>query len=266
MERLRVDLGRIQHVLGSLGAGQPCLRPKRLVLPAQRPFDAIECKGVVVGHSFVPLNRVGQGDFPQRRQIGNAGHGDDIAGRRVVAERQERERALRTPARGDERSKRRVGQAIELASRHVAGARGMVVDRVVQPIDGQQLLAELGIKVLVAHSALGVLLGRGVLVGSLRQDLAFFVETIDSVNALRVHEVRGVPTAGGVEHDVIWAGVRLVVRLRGIDRGQVEREGKTESCQSAHLEEVASHGLAHSKRNSGRLSRYVTTPRHARMV
>ena len=49
----------------------------------------------------------------------------------------------------------------------------MVVDGIVQTVEHQQFVAELGIKVFVAQSALFVLRGRRELVRAVREDVAF---------------------------------------------------------------------------------------------
>ncbi len=196
----------------------------------------------MIGRPLVAIDRVGIGELPQRRQVRHARHRHEVAGRRVVAERQERQRAGRPLAGGDERGERRIGQAVELAGRHVAGAGRVVVDRVVEPIEHEQLVAELGVEILVAHPALDVLRGRGELVRAVREDVAFLVEAVDAADALGVHQVRRVPAAGGVEDDVVRPLVGLVLRLpRGPAAGQAERNGQAEAGQAAEFEEIASH-------------------------
>jgi hypothetical protein len=122
----------------------------------------------------------------------------------------------------------------------------MIVNRVIQSVIGQQFVAEVRVEVLVAHPALGVLLDGRVLMRSLGQNVAFLVEAIHSVDTLGIHEVRGIPAAGGIEHHIVGAGIRLVLLLRG-ERWTV-RHGQTEAGQPAELQKIASrmHVMAHS--------------------
>ena len=117
---LRVGLGRKEHVLGVFRPRQARLGGAGLDLDLQRPFDPVQGEAVVIGRPLVALHRVGIGEVAQRRQVGDARHRHQVARGRVVAEGQERQRAGRALAGGDEGGERRVSQAVQLAGRHVA--------------------------------------------------------------------------------------------------------------------------------------------------
>ena len=240
--RFRVHLRRVEHALGVLLTRQPRLRGARFILLRQRLLDARLREVVMVGRLDVPLHRVGIGDALQRRQIRHARHGHDVAGGRVVAEREERERASRAFARRDERGEGREEHAVQLASGHVARAGRVVVHRVVEAIQREQFLAELAKELLVAHASLLLLRCRRELVRALRQNVALFVEPVDVAHALGVHEIRRVPSARGIEDHVERPVVgRLLLRLRQ-ERAHSAGTGKAQPGKAAEFEEVAAHG------------------------
>src|SRR5437762_3104258 len=90
---------------------------------------------------------------------------------------------------GHQRGERRVSQAVELAGRHVACAGRMIIHRVVEAVQGEQFVAELAEKVLVAHPALDVFGGGSELVLPFRLNVAFLVEAIDAAETFGVHEI-----------------------------------------------------------------------------
>src|SRR5262245_55585957 len=252
---------------------------------AERLLDVVKREPVEIRRALIPFHRVGIGDLLKRWHVRHARHRHQIAGRRVVAESQKRERAGRPATSGDQGGKRRVGQAVELAGGHVALAGRVVVDRIVEPIEREQLVAELGEELFVAHAALGMLLDRGKLVGAFGEDVAVLVEAIDLVDAFWIHQVSRVPPARGIEDDEEGAGVRLVVVLFSLRFGQAYGHSQTEAGKAAKLQKIASvmhdspsvsagrespgtavSGLfiPYSYRNSARRSRYVTTARQAR--
>ena len=100
LQRLRVHLGRVEHVLGVLGPRQPRLRRRG---PRSAPRSACSMRSraklVVIGGPLVALDRVGVGELLQRRQVRDARHGHEVAGRRVVAEGQERRAGRPAPGR-----------------------------------------------------------------------------------------------------------------------------------------------------------------------
>ncbi len=160
-------------------------------------------KGSWYGIRSVALHRVGVGE--QVAAIAGTARATwhQVARGRVVAEGQERQRTVGPVAGGDEGGERRIGQAVELAGRHVALARRVVVDRVVETVEDQQLAAEPGVELLVAHPLLDVLGGRRALVFADADDVPLSIKAIDPVDPLGVHQIRGVPAARGVEDDVV---------------------------------------------------------------
>jgi hypothetical protein len=84
----------------------------------------------------------------------------------------------------------------------------MVVHRVVHAIEGEQFATELLVEILVAHSLFHVRGRGGELMIPVSEDVPFLVESIDFADTLRVHQIRGVPTARRIENDVIGTFVR----------------------------------------------------------
>ena len=63
----------------------------------------------------------------------------------------------------------------------------MIVHRVIEPIEDQQFVAVFLEKVLVAHAGFDVRGQRSQAMITLREDISFFIKTVDSMNALGVH-------------------------------------------------------------------------------
>src|SRR5262249_44248899 len=96
------------------------------------------------------------------------------------------------------------------------------------------------VEVLVAQTALDVLRRRGVLVSALSQDVAFLVESVDPTSPLGVHQVGRVPTARGIEDDVVRSLIGLRPLVCTSQRRKGERHGNAEAGKAAQLEEIAS--------------------------
>ena len=238
-QRLRVDLGREQHVLRVLRSRQTRTGGGGLVRGQERALDPVDDEAIVIRELAHAIVSVGVGELLQRRQVRHPRHGDEIAGRRVVAERQERQRTRRTLAGGDEGGERRIRQAVEFSGGHVALAGGVIVDRIVEAVEREQGAAEFFVERLVAETADLVPLRRGVLVVAAGEDVAFLIESIDAADPLRVHQQRRVPAAGRVEDEVVRPLVRGVPLLGGLGAGITERSREAEASESAELEKIA---------------------------
>ena len=145
----------------------------------------------------------------QRWQIRNPRHRHEIPRRGIIPKVRTTSGQVRPLARGDERSEGRIRQAVELARRHVARARRVIIHRVIDPIDHQQLARRIRRK----NSSLlippcHVLGRRGEFVVPLGQNIAVLIEAIDLAHAFRVHQVRRVPAARSIENDVVRPFVR----------------------------------------------------------
>ena len=233
---LRVHLRGVEHGLGAFLAGEKRRGRASFALFRQRPLDAREGEVFVIRRLHVAFDVVGVRDFLERRQVRHARHRHDIAGGRVVAEREERQRARRPLRSSDERGEGRVSHAVELARGHVARAGGVVVHRVVEAVEREQLAAELAVELLVAHAAGLVLVRRRELVRALREDVAFLVEAVHFVDALGVHQVGRVPAARGIEDEVERPLVRrLFLHRRAHERGHAAGAGEAESGEGAEF-------------------------------
>ena len=118
----------------------------------------------------------------------------------------------------------------------------MIVHRVIEAVEREQLAAELGVKLLVAHAAGLVLVRRRELVRALREDVALLVEAVHFVDALGVHQVGRVPAARRVEDHVERPLVRrLLLHRRAQQRGEAAGASEAKPGKAAEFQEVTSH-------------------------
>ena len=146
--------------MGLFGSRQAGCASLGLGLFVQSLLDEIQGKVIVVGQSGEALDGIGIGNQLERGQVGDSRHRDEVARGRVVAKGLESQGCFRGAAGGYEGCKGGVSQAVEFAGGHVAHARGMIVDGVVEAVEYEQFVAVRLEKGLVAHAAIDVL-GRG---------------------------------------------------------------------------------------------------------
>jgi hypothetical protein len=237
LERLRVELGRVEHVLRALDAWEHRAGKLRIGLLLQRFLHPVDDEIIVVLARGTAINAVRIGDLLQRGEVRDSRHRDEVARVRVISKGEERQRAARPFARRDQRRERGIRQAVELAGGHVARAGRVVVHRIVHAIEHEQFAAELRVELFIAHPAGFVRTGRRKLVGAPGEDVAFLVEPVDFASSLGIHQIRGVPTTRRVEHDVVGAFVRIA-RLRTDRVGKPERGGYPYAGEAAELQEI----------------------------
>ena len=119
----------------------------------------------------------------------------------------------------------------------------MVIHRIVQTVQYEQFLRVLREEVFVAHSFRDVFGSRCKVDGAVRQDLIILVESIDLVDALWIHQVRGVPSAGRVAHDVVRAVVDGQVFAIIREQGTIgtTRDGEPQSGRRAPFQKISPH-------------------------
>ena len=84
----------------------------------------------------------------------------------------------------------------------------MIVDGIVEAVDCQKFAAKLGVKLFVGESSFTVLFGRGEAVLSLLQNLLGSVQPVNATDSLGVHQQRGVPAPGCIQHDITQSLMR----------------------------------------------------------
>ena len=206
-QRLRIPLSGVQHVFCASLTWQSDRTLAALLLLGEGTLDVATHERFVVLMLSDAVHGVRVGEKFQRIDVRHACHRHEISGSRIVAERQERERSFAVSTRGDQCGERRPCEAVEIARRHVTAAWRMVIDRVVQAVQNEQFLRVFREEVFVAHPFRNVFGGRRKIDGAVRQDLVVLVEPIDLVDPLWIHQVRRVPSAGRVAHDVVRAVV-----------------------------------------------------------
>ena len=248
LQGLSADLGGVEHALRALDARQAGLRDPRVGLAFESRLDAVADEIFVVRAADVALDAFSVGDFPEGRQIRNACHRDDVSGGGVVAKGEEGERTFRTAAGGDEGGEGWVSEAIKLPGRHVARAGRMVVDRVIESVEDEQLAGVFLKEGLVAHALLRLVEVRGVRSKvdlALCENVTLFVESIGLIDPFRVHQVGRVPTSRSIEDGVVGTIVRLGFSGRGAGQSRkADWRGDAESSQATEFQEVSSHGFA----------------------
>lgn len=68
--------------------------------------------------------------------------------------------------------------------------------------------------------------------GALGENFTLFIKPIDTTNAFGIHKVSGIPTARGIDHDIIWSLIGRFVLGGGVQRGRKATwAGDTKSCK-----------------------------------